>query len=279
MASSRLKHFMLDEIADMTMEDEMDLASLGEKKRAIFVCTPVNDTSFNYLVSMMYMQAFQQLYDRAEREYGGRLPRHVRFIMDEFYNTPPPDRFDNVLSTCRSYNLSCAVILQDIGQLKTMFEKEWESLMAQCDEFLYLGGNEQSTHKYVSELLGKETIDTNTFGKSTGRSGNYSTNYQISGRELLTPDEVRMLDNQYAILFIRGERPVMDFKYDILKHPNVALTTDGKASAYKHGEVTVKHSSISVLSIDPEELPEESYGETNYELLSDEDFEVNKNLF
>ena len=140
MASSRLKHFMLDEIADMTMEDEMDLASLGEKKRAIFVCTPVNDTSFNYLVSMMYMQAFQQLYDRAEREYGGRLPRHVRFIMDEFYNTPPPDRFDNVLSTCRSYNLSCAVILQDIGQLKTMFEKEWESLMAQCDEFLYLGG-------------------------------------------------------------------------------------------------------------------------------------------
>ncbi len=131
----------------------------------------------------------------------------------------------------------------------------------------------------LSELLGKETIDTNTFGKSTGRSGNYSTNYQISGRELLTPDEVRMLDNQYAILFIRGERPVMDFKYDILKHPNVALTTDGKASAYKHGEVTIKHSSISVLSIDPEELPEESYGETNYELLSDEDFEVNKNLF
>ena len=124
-----------------------------------------------------------------------------------------------------------------------------------------------------------EVIDTNTFGKSTGRSGNYSTNYQISGRELLTPDEVRMLDNQYAILFIRGERPVMDFKYDILKHPNVALTTDGKASGYKHGEVTVKHSSISVLSIDPEELPEESYGETNYELLSDEDFEVNKNLY
>ena len=158
MASSRLKHFMLDEIADMTMEDEMDLASLGEKKRAIFVCTPVNDTSFNYLVSMMYMQAFQQLYDRAEREYGGRLPRHVRFIMDEFYNTPPPDRFDNVLSTCRSYNLSCAVILQDIGQIKTMFEKEWESLIAQCDQFLYLGGNDTATHKYVSERLGKETI-------------------------------------------------------------------------------------------------------------------------
>ena len=179
----------------------------------------------------------------------------------------------------RSRNIFVSIILQNLSQLKALFEKQWESIVGNCDEFLYLGGNEQSTHKYVSELLGKETIDTNTFGKSTGRSGNYSTNYQISGRELLTPDEVRMLDNQYAILFIRGERPVMDFKYDILKHPNVALTTDGKASAYKHGEVTIKHSSISVLSIDPEELPEESYGETNYELLSDEDFEVNKNLF
>ena len=186
---------------------------------------------------------------------------------------------DDYIEIVHLFGSRVANILQNLAQLKALFEKQWESIVGNCDEFLYLGGNEQSTHKYVSELLGKETIDTNTFGKSTGRSGNYSTNYQISGRELLTPDEVRMLDNQYAILFIRGERPVMDFKYDILKHPNVALTTDGKASAYKHGEVTIKHSSISVLSIDPEELPEESYGETNYELLSDEDFEVNKNLY
>ena len=168
----------------------MDLASLGEKKRAIFVCTPVNDTSFNYLVSMMYMQAFQQLYDRAEREYGGRLPRHVRFIMDEFYNTPPPDRFDNVLSTCRSYNLSCAVILQDIGQLKTMFEKEWESLMAQCDEFLYLGGNDTATHKYVSERLGKETIFSKTTSQTRGTHGSSSQNDQKVGTELMTPDAI-----------------------------------------------------------------------------------------
>lgn len=179
----------------------------------------------------------------------------------------------------RSRGVSVSIILQNLSQLKALFEKQWESIVGNCDEFLYLGGNEQSTHKYVSELLGKETIDTNTFGKSTGRSGNYSTNYQISGRELLTPDEVRMLDNQYTILFIRGERPVMDFKYDILKHPNVALTTDGKAAAYKHGEVTVKHSALSVLDIDPNEIPEVNYGETTYELLSDEDFEVNKNLF
>ena len=226
--AARLEKFNLESLASLTTTDELDLPSLGEKKVALFALIPDNDSSFNFLVSILYTQLFQQLFYAADHIHGGSLPVPVHFLMDEF---------------------------------------------------LYLGGNEQSTHKYVSELLGKETIDTNTFGKSTGRSGNYSTNYQISGRELLTPDEVRMLDNQYAILFIRGERPVMDFKYDILKHPNVALTTDGKASAYKHGEVTIKHSSISVLSIDPEELPEESYGETNYELLSDEDFEVNKNLF
>lgn len=237
MASSRLKHFMLDEIADMTMEDEMDLASLGEKKRAIFVCTPVNDTSFNYLVSMMYMQAFQQLYDRAEREYGGRLPRHVRFIMDEFYNTPPPDRFDNVLSTCRSYNLSCAVILQDIGQLKTMFEKEWESLMAQCDEFLYLGGNDTATHKYVSERLGKETIFSKTTSQTRGTHGSSSQNDQKVGTELMTPDAISRMENQYSILFMRGERPVFDEKYVLQKHPNVQwLAGDGKAKAYSPPE-------------------------------------------
>lgn len=177
-------------------------------------------------------------------------------------------------STMRSREISASIIIQNLAQLKALFEKQWESIVGNCDEFLYLGGNEQSTHKYVSELLGKETIDTNTFGKSTGRSGNYSTNYQISGRELLTPDEVRMLDNQYAILFIRGERPIMDFKYDIMKHPNVALTTDGKASPYKHGEVTKDIASIAIWDIDPATLPEKEMEETNWELLSEEEMEA-----
>ena len=264
MASSRLKHFMLDEIADMTMEDEMDLASLGEKKRAIFVCTPVNDTSFNYLVSMMYMQAFQQLYDRAEREYGGRLPRHVRFIMDEFYNTPPPDRFDNVLSTCRSYNLSCAVILQDIGQLKTMFEKEWESLMAQCDEFLYLGGNDTATHKYVSERLGKETIFSKTTSQTRGTHGSSSQNDQKVGTELMTPDAISRMENQYSILFMRGERPIFDEKYVLQKHPNVKwLAGDGKAKAYsppEHIPFHKYHVEIPADEIDEKYKPEEIGG-------------------
>ena len=264
MASSRLKHFMLDEIADMTMEDEMDLASLGEKKRAIFVCTPVNDTSFNYLVSMMYMQAFQQLYDRAEREYGGRLPRHVRFIMDEFYNTPPPDRFDNVLSTCRSYNLSCAVILQDIGQIKTMFEKEWESLIAQCDQFLYLGGNDTATHKYVSERLGKETIFSKTTSQTRGTHGSSSQNDQKVGTELMTPDAISRMENQYSILFMRGERPVFDEKYVLQKHPNVQwLAGDGKAKAYsppEHIPFHKYHVEIPADEIDEKYKPEEIGG-------------------
>ena len=166
-----------------------------------------------------------------------------------------------------------------MAQLKALFEKQWESIVGNCDEFLYLGGNEQSTHKYVSELLGKETIDTNTYGKSSGRSGNYSTNYQISGRELLTPDEVRMLDNRYAILFIRGELPVMDLKYDILKHPAVDLTSDGKGGVYQHGKVTSNVATIEVQYLDPDTLPDTEVSETTYELLSDEDFnsETNNN--
>ena len=273
--AARLEKFNLESLASMTSTDELDLPTLGEKKVALFALIPDNDSSFNFLVSILYTQLFQQLFYSADHQHGGCLPIPVHFLMDEFANVSLPDDFDKILSVMRSRGVSVSIILQNLAQLKALFEKQWESIVGNCDEFLYLGGNEQSTHKYVSELLGKETIDTNTFGKSSGRSGNYSTNYQISGRELLTPDEVRMLDNQYAILFIRGERPVMDFKYDILKHPNVAFTADGKAGVYRHGEVTSATSTISVLDLDPRKLPEAELQETNYELLSDEDFETN----
>ena len=274
--AARLEKFNLESLASMTSTDELDLPTLGEKKVALFALIPDNDSSFNFLVSILYTQLFQQLFYSADHQHGGCLPIPVHFLMDEFANVSLPDDFDKILSVMRSRGVSVSIILQNLAQLKALFEKQWESIVGNCDEFLYLGGNEQSTHKYVSELLGKETIDTNTFGKSSGRSGNYSTNYQISGRELLTPDEVRMLDNQYAILFIRGERPVMDFKYDILKHPNVAFTADGKAGLYRHGEVTSATSMISVLDLDPRNLPETELQETNYELLSDEDFETNQ---
>ena len=274
--AARLEKFNLESLAALTSTDELELGTLGEKKTALFALIPDNDTSFNFLVSILYTQLFQQLFYAADHIHGGSLPIPVHFLMDEFANVSLPDDFDKILSVMRSRSVSVSIILQNLAQLKALFEKQWESIVGNCDEFLYLGGNEQSTHKYVSELLGKATIDTNTYGKSEGRSGSYSTNYQISGRELLTPDEVRMLDNQYAILFIRGERPVLDFKYDILKHPNVALTADGKAGVYRHGEVKSDVATIELISFDKNQAPETNVAETNYELLSDEDFEVNQ---
>ena len=273
--AARLEKFNLESLAALTTTDELELETLGEKKTALFALIPDNDTSFNFLVSLLYTQLFQQLFYSADHIHGGSLPIPVHFLMDEFANVSLPDDFDKILSVMRSRSVSVSIILQNLAQLKALFEKQWESIVGNCDEFLYLGGNEQSTHKYVSELLGKSTIDTNTYGKSSGRSGNYSTNYQISGRELLTPDEVRMLDNQYAILFIRGERPVLDFKYDILKHPNVAMTADGNAGVYTHGEVKSDVATIELISFDKNKAPEIEVAETNYELLSDEDFDTN----
>jgi len=269
--AARLEKFNLESLASLTATDELDLPSLGEKKVALFALIPDNDSSFNFLVSILYTQLFQQLFYIADHKHGGSLPVHCHFVMDEFANVSLPDDFDKILSVMRSRGVSVSIILQNLAQLKALFEKQWESIVGNCDGFLYLGGNEQSTHKYVSELLGKETIDTNTYGKSTGRSGNYSTNYQISGRELMTPDEVRMLDNRYALLFIRGERPVMDFKFDILKHPNLSLTADGKAPPYMHGEPT---QAVATIVFD-RDIPENAVAfktvSTPYELLSEED--------
>lgn len=244
---SRLEKFNLESLASITQNDELELWSIGEKKTAVFAIIPDNDSSFSFLVGMLYTQLFQQLYYQADVIHGGRLPVHVHFLMDEFANVALPDEFDKLLSTMRSREISVSIIIQNLAQLKALFEKQWESIVGNCDEFLYLGGNEQSTHEYVSKLLGKETIDTNSYGQSKGRNGSYSTNWQLAGRELMTPDEVRMLDNRYALLFIRGERPVEDLKFDILKHPNIALTADGGAGPYRHGEDSI---SIAALSID-----------------------------
>lgn len=221
---------------------------------------------------MLYTQLFQQLYYQADFVHGGRLPVHVHFVMDEFANIALPDDFDKLLATMRSREISVSIIIQNMAQLKALFEKQWESIVGNCDEFLYLGGNEQSTHKYVSELLGKETIDTNTYGQSKGRNGSYSTNYQVSGRELLTPDEVRMLDNKYALLFIRGERPVMDLKYDILKHPNVEFTTDGKAENYEHGFADQSKFEFQCFNLENIEI-DDDISESDYIIYSSEEIE------
>ena len=276
--AARLEKFNLDSLASMTSYDELDLQTLGERKVALFAVIPDNDTSFNFLISILYTQLFQQLFYAADSIYKGALPMPVHFCMDEFANISLPDDFDKILSVMRSRGVSVSIIIQNMAQLKALFEKQWESIVGNCDEFLYLGGNEQSTHKYVSELLGKETIDTNTYGKSMGRNGNYSTNYQITGRELMTPDEVRMLDNKYCILFIRGERPILDLKYNIRNHPNFALTEDGGAAPYIHGDVDKDVATISFLGTSVENLPDTDEAENNLELLTEEELETIFNI-
>lgn len=257
----RLAAFNLPQIAKLTNTDELDLSSMGERKVALFCCIPDADTSLNYLVGMIYSQLFQTLYYMADRVHGGALPVPVNCIMDEFPNVSLPNEFEKILATCRSRSIYCSIIIQNMSQLKALFKDSWESLVGNCDEFLYLGGNEKETHKYVSELLGKETIDTNTYGQTKGKSGSYSTNFQQSGRELLQPDEVRMLDNQNALLFIRGERPILDAKYDLMKHPNIRYTEDGGAGPFNYAKAPLAHDDFM--------FDETRYDD--YELLLDED--------
>lgn len=270
---SKLEKFNIPSLAQLTMTDEMDLRSIGKRKTAVFAIIPDNDTSFNFLVSILYTQLFQMLFEEADLAPNGRLPVHVHFVMDEFANVALPSDFDKLLATMRSREISVSIILQNLAQLKSLYEKEWESIVGNCDEFLYLGGNEQSTHEYVSKLLGKETIDTNTYGQSKGRNGSYSTNYQATGRELKTSDEMRMLDNEYALLFIRGERPVMDLKYDLTKHPNFKLTPEGGGKPYIHGEDSRSFASISIDQSLLDQAQEWEINTTSFVLLSEEELE------
>ena len=234
-AAVRLASFTLPEIQRITASDDMELGKLGERKQAIFCIIPdSNDASLNFLVGMLYTQAFQELYFQADKLHQGALPVPVRLMFDEFANVALPDGYARLQATMRSRNIMSTIILQNISQLKALFKDDWEGIIGNADSFIYLGGNEQSTHKYISELLGKETIDTRTSSQSKGRNGSFSQNFQQTGRELMTPDEVRRLDNKNAIVLIRGEKPVIDEKYDILKHPNIHRTEDGGAPPYLH---------------------------------------------
>lgn len=258
----RLAAFNLNQIRSLTCMDELDLASIGERKVALFCCIPDADSSLNYLVGMIYSQLFQTLYYLADRKYGGRLPVHVHCIMDEFPNVALPDEFDKILATMRSREISVSIIIQNMAQLKALFKDSWESLVGNCDTLLYLGGNEKETHKYISELMGKETLDTRTYGQSKGRSGSFSVNDQQTGRELLTPDEVRLLDNRKALLFVRGERPILDGKFDLTRHPNIRLTEDGGAVPYDYTKTSGARDDLS-------SLPKQA---NDWELLEPDDF-------
>ena len=295
-AAVRLAAFNLPEIAKMTSYDNLDIGSLGERKRAIFCVIPDNDNSFNYLVGMLYTQAFQALYFNADSNHGGELPVPVHIVMDEFANVALPDNFERILATMRSRRISVSIIIQNMAQLKALFKDSWENITGNCDTLLYLGGNEQSTHEYISKMLGKETIDTRTRGITKGQHGSSNTNYQNTGRELLTLDEVRLLDNSNALIFIRGERPLIDKKFDILSHPNIAKTADGKAIPYKHSKsgkylhsdlsFTIKEdlSNIKLLEVDGDNVksidfvkPQEQKQKENSEVSDNEKSEHTEN--
>lgn len=267
-ASVRLAAFIFPQYAAMMQTDEMDFASLGERKRAIFCVIPVNDGSMNYLVSMLLTQCFQQLYLRADERYNGRLPMPVRVIQDEWANVAQPDSYPKVLATCRSYNIGINIIVQNIQSIKALYKDEWEGIIGNCDTLLFLGGgNEPTSLEFVSKLLGKETVHTRTRGQTKGRSGSSSVNYQQTGRDLMTPDEIRMLPTDDALLFIRGEKPVRDKKYNIKKHPNVRRTADGRAKPYIHNPPVPDYTLP--------DLPYEFHTLDDYTFLED-DYEIEK---
>jgi type IV secretion system protein VirD4 len=183
---------------------------------------------------MLYTQIFQELYYQADFNCGGRLPIHVTFLLDEFSNVALPDDYCSLLSTMRSREISSVIIIQNLAQIKALFKDTWETIPGNCDTLVYLGGNEQSTHKYISELLGKGTIDKRSSGETKGRQGSSSRNYDVLGRELFTPDEVRKLDNKKCLIFIRGLDPILDGKYIPFAHPAFCQTADGAGIPYVH---------------------------------------------
>jgi type IV secretion system protein VirD4 len=249
---SHLEKFNLAAMQKLVKVDEMRLDKVGKEKTALFCVIPDNDTSFNFMVSMLYTQLFQKLFRTADDEFHGGLPVPVHFLMDEFANVALPDDFDKILSVMRSRNVSVSVIVQTLSQLKTLYKDNWETIAGNMDELLFLGGNEQTTTEYLSKRLGKETIDVNTYGQSKGRNGSFSTNYQQMGRELMTPDEIGKMDNKYALLFIRGEKPIMDEKYDLNRHPNASRiigTKSSNAKPYLHGETELAEAHMELLEV------------------------------
>lgn len=215
---ARLQKFDIASIVDMMSDDELELEKLASEPTALFCVIPDDDTSYNFIVSLLYIQLFQILYQIADEKYHGRLPRFVHVVMDEFANVHTPEDFLSILATCRSRNIGCSIILQNLAQLKAKYKEGWENIIGQCDEFFYLGGNEKSTHEYVSQMLGKETIDTKNYGRRYGFHGDSSANFQFMGRELLTPDEIRKMDYEDAILFIKGCAPLVDKKINVFKY-------------------------------------------------------------
>ena len=240
-ANSRLATLENKQVLHLLSRDDLNLADLGigangdkTTKTALFCVIPDSDKTYNFIIGMLYTQIFQELYFQADFNYGGRLPIHVSFIMDEFANVALPDDFCSLLSTMRSREISSFIIIQNLAQLKALFKDTWETIPGNCDTLIYLGGNEQSTHEYISKMLGKATIDKRSSGETLGRQGSSSRNYDVLGREIMMPEEVRKLDNKKCLVFIRGFDPILDGKYVPFNHPMFPVTADGDGEPYIH---------------------------------------------
>lgn len=247
-ANSRLAKLENKQVLRLLSKDDLNLAELGtgvsndgHTKTALFCVIPDSDKSYNFIIGMLYTQIFQELYYQADFNYGGRLPIHVTFMLDEFANVALPDDYCSLLSTMRSREISSVIIIQNLAQIKALFKDTWETIPGNCDTLVYLGGNEQSTHEYISKLLGKATIDKKSTGESRGRQGSSSRNFDVLGREIMTPDEVRKMDNSKCLIFIRGLDPVLDKKYFTPKHPIFLQTADGDGKPYEYLGKTEDH--------------------------------------
>lgn len=269
-AAANLYMFNSRKFAEMTSRDEMFLPRMGLEQRALFIVLPDNDTTFNFIATMLYTQLFDQLFRLADStpEYNGALPVHVRLMMDEFANVALPKNFKNILAVCRSRNISCDIILQNIAQLKSLFKDDWEGIIGNCDTLLYLGGNEYGTYEYLSKILGKETERTKSQSIGKGSRGSSSDSLQTAGRELCMPDEIRRMRDDECLLLMRSEDPVIDKKYNLLHHPNVKCTPDAGGEPYvmppdyMGDAVTITMGAVAAATAP--EITEEMYEQLDY---------------
>lgn len=237
-AGTRLAYFQMPDIANLVASDDIDLTTIGDKKTALYCLISASDSTFNFLVAMLYNQMFDELYLHATKKYHGSLPIPVRFLLDEFANIGQIPEFDKKLATMRSYKISCTIVLQTVGQLKSNYKDDWETILGNCDTKIYLGGDDKGTTEYVSGILGKGTITTMSRGRSMGKSGSSNKNFQSQARDLMTTGELGLMNNKYEIVMVRGVRPFYDRKFNYPRHPNYGYTGDAnKKNIYNFREI------------------------------------------
>ncbi len=242
---ARLAPFDIRELRELMETDEMELDTIGDRKTALFVIISDTDDTFNFVVSILYTQLFNLLCDKADDVYGGRLPVHVRCLLDEFANIGQIPKFEKLIATIRSREISASIILQSQSQLKAIYKDNADTIVGNCDSTLFLGGKEKTTLKEISEILGKETIDSFNTGENRGREISHSLNYQKLGKELMTQDEIAVMDGGKCILQLRGVRPFFSDKYDITKHPRYKYLSDyDKKNAFDIEKYMKRHPPI-----------------------------------